>query len=491
MDAAHLKRSDHGGVAVKKEKRYESDRNEEEIVLKDNQLENVKVEMGEVREENQRLKLSLNRIMKEYHILQKQFYECVGQETKEAHKKNKELDQHVSLSLGIATSSTSSDQKKEEKDGSLKDDRNDPEGLRLGLDCKFEVSDAATSENSRKLSPENSWEELKDEAVNQKGVKNVRSGGDEDLQQNQGKRARVSVRARCDTPTMNDGCQWRKYGQKIAKGNPCPRAYYRCSITSSCPVRKQVQRYAHDMSILITTYEGTHNHPLPISATAMASATSAAASMLMSGSSTSGTGLDPSTGITSSATIDLGGLNIYLPNSSYSTSHSHQTITLDLASSPPSSSINKITSNHFSNPKHNFSSLESNPLPMHWNSGPFNYGSQPHKDQVGTLNFARQDQETVYQSFFKSNRNPNPDPQQQSADSVAAAAKAITSDPSFQYVLATALKSIIGTDSGGGGGSSDGGGGCGLLGTVFPQPLLPFSTSKSKSTSPRDKEHTV
>lgn len=419
-------------------------KNEEE------QIHSTKSKMGEVREENKRLRTNIDRIVKDYHTLQMHFNDILQKDTNNScDDQIMEKAELVSLSLGGMPLSSDDCKKGMENGNSFSMKKEVEECLCLGLNCKFEASTSSPTRSSHIRRPhinvpyepgEEAGQDENPPPPPSKFLKRTATGeqaNDISQQRYDNKKPRVSVRARCDTSTMNDGCHWRKYGQKIAKGNPCPRAYYRCTIAPSCPVRKQVQRSAEDMSVLISTYEGTHNHPLPIGATAMASTTSAAASMLMSGvaATASSTSHPPA--------------NFYPSNSNhfsiaaatqpslFSSSASHPTITLDLTTATASTS--------------RFNAGDSTIHPLrHDNSAP----------TPTCLNFASANESNAHPvswigSFLSSSESngaaaPEATAQQVPLlqDSIEAATKAITADPSFQSALAAALASIIGSKGG-------------------------------------------
>ncbi|CAA0832350.1 Probable WRKY transcription factor 28 [Striga hermonthica] len=77
------------------------------------------------------------------------------------------------------------------------------------------------------------------------------------------KQPRFAFMTKSEVDHLEDGYRWRKYGQKAVKNSPYPRSYYRCT-TQKCPVKKRVERSFEDPSIVITTYEGQHNHHVPV-----------------------------------------------------------------------------------------------------------------------------------------------------------------------------------------------------------------------------------
>lgn len=74
---------------------------------------------------------------------------------------------------------------------------------------------------------------------------------------------RFAFMTKSEVDHLEDGYRWRKYGQKAVKNSPFPRGYYRCT-SALCGVKKRVERCSKDPTVVVTTYEGQHTHPIPI-----------------------------------------------------------------------------------------------------------------------------------------------------------------------------------------------------------------------------------
>ncbi|ESQ38147.1 hypothetical protein EUTSA_v10028586mg [Eutrema salsugineum] len=382
----------------------------------------LREELKKAAEETQRLKEMLSQTTNNFNSLQMQLVAVMRQQEDHNHhlatteskdKANKrhegpEMVPRQFIDLGLPSADVSSEERTTVRSGSplLENSSSRQRGKRILEREESPETESNGWGNPNKVSKHNASSSNCNGNVNGNVV-------DQSAAEATMRKARVSVRARCEAPMLNDGCQWRKYGQKMAKGNPCPRAYYRCTMAvGRCPVRKQVQRCAEDRSILITTYEGNHNHPLPPAAMSMASTTTAAASMLLSGSTMSSqerlmnpTNLLARTMLPCSSSM-----------ATISASAPFPTITLDLTES--ASNVNNPTSN--------------NPL--------MNQSVLPH--MMGQALYYSQQQQSKFSGLQLPSQSLN------AGESVSAATAAIAANPNFAAALAAAITSIINGSNG-------------------------------------------
>ncbi|KAL6535906.1 hypothetical protein OROHE_012750 [Orobanche hederae] len=386
-----------------------------------NEIAFLQVEMERINSENRRLREMLNQVTNNYNGLQMHVLTLMQQQQQQQQADQQRLE--------------AAEGHKNSHDNGLLVPR---QFMDLGFAANSEEVSMSPSEGrAGKLSPtspDKDVEERDEQCPESKVAKHSHCSRSVDqATEATMRKARVSVRARSDAPMITDGCQWRKYGQKIAKGNPWPRAYYRCTMAAGCPVRKQVQRCADDTTILITTYEGNHNHPLPPAAMAMASTTSSAARMLLSGSMPSADGLMNSNFLA----------RTLLPCSSsmatISASAPFPTITLDLTQSPNPLQFSRPP-NQFSMPFLNTQpNAAGNPavaalLPQIFGQALYNQ-SKFSGLQMSSLDILNQSAHQVSSQVPSMN---------QQMGQLNETVNALATDPSFTAALAAAISSLIG-----------------------------------------------
>ncbi|GLT83577.1 hypothetical protein SLE2022_018560 [Rubroshorea leprosula] len=357
------------------------------------QVADARAEMERINIENQRLKGMINQLNNSYHSLQMHLHTLIPQHRNQRIEGGPVARQFMDLGQSRMTFE---------------------EGEELSERMESTIVESMEKKSSRDQTfPVNSDRKLDRNIQRQKFSSSSGDGDRAEEFLSIVRKARVSVRVRSDTAVISDGCHWRKYGQKMAKGNPCPRAYYRCTMGSGCPVRKQVQRCPEDISILVTTYEGNHNHPLPPAAMAMASTISTAASMLLSGSMPS----SESDGLLPNQNFFAKSIHPCPPNLvTLSASAPFPTVTLDLTHIPNQRPLNRV---HV----------------------PYNPASVP--QMLGN--------HLQFMSLLSSQLGNGPThmvhnqiPINSMADTVGSATAAITAGPNFSTALAAAITSIIG-----------------------------------------------